>query len=321
MSNYKRSVRSSLPNYAELPKVEGGAGSAWGVFGADDQRGSINLLTPARVLQAATTIRMGEVIPLNAALDEFDPPLFGRAPLERAIRRAQGGLGLDDVYDNFNPQASSQWDGLGHFAYSAGQFYNGASLEEVENGRNGIEWWARSGIVGRGILLDLQRSAIEAYDPGSAHSFAPDDLDRALEAANVEPREGDILVIRTGFLRWYREASSETRAKLADRTALQACGLEHSERMAEYLWDLHPAAVVADNPSLEVWPLDPAAWPFGALHHLLIAQFGLAIGELWDLERLAESCAADGRNDFLLVSAPLHARGGFGSTSNAVAIR
>lgn len=313
-------MSEELPAYADLPRTDGGARSAWGVFGEHDQRGTINLLTPDRVLEAVAEVRSGEVISLNAPLDEFDPPLFGRAPITRTIRRAQGGLGLDDVYDGFNPQASSQWDGLGHFAYRADAFYNGATLADVELGRNGVEAWARTGIVGRGVLIDLAALLPEPFDPGSSHAFTPDDIAKVLSATGVEPRTGDVLVIRTGFLDWYRGLSSRERERIADKSNLRACGLEHSERMAEFLWDLHPAAVVADNPSLEVWPLG-TEWPFGALHHLLIAQLGLAIGELWDLEELATACSTDRRYTFLLASAPLHARGGFGSTANAVAIR
>ncbi|GAB7006363.1 cyclase family protein [Nocardioides sp. AN3] len=307
--------------YADLPLADGGARSGWGAFGAEDEVGTISRLTPARVREAARLVRTGDVFPLNAPLDEFDPPLFGRAPLSRTIRRAQGGLGLDDVYHDFNPQASSQWDGLGHFAFKEDVFFNGASLAEVEAGRNGIEAWATRGIVGRGVLLDLWESASKSYDPGSSHTFGPEDLEAARNAAGVEHRPGDILLLRTGFLNWYRSLDRSGREKLADKTALRACGLEHTERMASYLWDLELAAVVADNPSLEVWPLQREEWPFGALHHVLIAQFGMAIGELWDIEALAAACQADGRHEFLLTSAPLHARGGFGSTANALAIK
>jgi hypothetical protein len=64
-----------------------------------------------------------------------------------------------DVLDNFFPQISSQWDSLAHVAYSAGVFYNGATDNDVLIGhRNTIDHWARRGIVGRGVLLDLDRA-------------------------------------------------------------------------------------------------------------------------------------------------------------------
>ena len=93
--------------------------------------------------------------------------------------------------------------------------------------------------------------------------------------------------------------------------------------MARYLWDTHAAAVASDCPSVEVWPMDhsPGLFPFGSLHKVLLGQFGMAIGELWWLEELADDCASDGVHEFLLTSAPLNTRGGYGSTANALAIK
>jgi hypothetical protein len=88
------------------------------------------------------------------------------------------------------------------------------------------------------------------------------------------------------------------------------------------LWDLHVAAVAADNPALEVWPLTgPERTPDVFVHTSLLPLLGLPIGELWDLEALAEDCASDGRHDCFLVSAPLNVDGGVASPPNAVAVR
>ena len=63
------------------------------------------------------------------------------------------------MYDNFNPQQSSQWDSLGHAAYSPGVFYNGVSEDDVLAGRrNTIDYWARKGIAARAVVLDVARA-------------------------------------------------------------------------------------------------------------------------------------------------------------------
>ncbi|HSZ43683.1 MAG TPA: cyclase family protein, partial [Streptosporangiaceae bacterium] len=82
-------------------------------------------------------------------------------------------------------------------------------------------------------------------------------------------------------------------------------------------------AIASDTFAVEVWPIDPspAAHPFGFLHHLLIGQFGMALGELWWLSDLASSCAADGVHESFLVSVPMNAPGGIGSPANAMAIK
>jgi hypothetical protein len=86
------------------------------------------------------------------------------------------------------------------------------------------------------------------------------------------------------------------------------------------LWDMHIAALAADNPAVEVWPpssLDEA----GFAHLALLPLLGLPLGELWDLDGLADDCAADGVYVCLLTAAPLNVYGGVGSPANALAIK
>jgi kynurenine formamidase len=315
-----------LPRYDELDSAPGGGRSAWGLFGAEDNIGLLNLVTPAVTAAAAQLITTGEVIPLDLPLDYFNPPLFGRPAVQVQTKVSADGQGLDEVYNDFNPQSSSQWDSLAHVAYGADNFYNGATLSDVtEKGRNSIGHWARKGIATRGVLLDLERAAAadgRAYDPGSAHTFSVDDLERARAASGVELREGDVLVLRTGFVGWYASLSDDERTRISTREGLRACGLEHTEDMARYLWDTHVCAVATDAPALEVWPMerDGDHYPFGMLHRLILGQFGMGIGELWSLDVLAQRCAQQQRSAFFLASAPLHFIGGIGSTANALAI-
>ena len=130
-------------------------------------------------------------------------------------------------------------------------------------------------------------------------------------------------LLHTGFLAWYQQQSSADKAVMSQRTALESVGLEHSEAMARYLWDSHASAIASDNPAVEVWPPDrePGAWPFGFLHHVLIAQFGMALGELWWLADLAADCERDGVYEMFFTAAPLHVPGGIGSPANALAVK
>jgi kynurenine formamidase len=317
---------ASLPDYDHLPVNDDGVPSAWGLFGADDSIGLVNLLTPEVVRRAVELARRGEVFSLNAPLDFFDPPLFGRPRLRQETQPARDGWGLNEVLHDFNPQASSQWDALSHVSYKLGSFYNGASLNDVlRDGRNTVSHWAARGIAGRGILLDLERSAGgegRSYDPGTSHAFSVEDIERARLSAGIEFAAGDVLLLRTGYTRWYSNASGRVRDRIRSRDELRACGIEHTEDMARYLWNAHIAAIASDCPSVEVWPMDhsDAVRPFGCLHQVLLGQFGMPIGELWWLDALADDCARDGVYEFLLVSAPLNSRS-FGSPANALAIK
>jgi kynurenine formamidase len=311
------------PSYRELPEADGGARSAWGLFGADDSLGLMNLVTPAKAVQGAGLVRRGAVFPLDLPSDFLDPPMFGRGATRRTTLETRRGAALDDVHDNFYPQSGSQWDALAHVAFDRDRFYNGRTTEEVRAGANTIDHWAARGVVSRAVVLDVSAVVDERGGPGTAVELTAADLDAAHRASGVEIATGDVLVLHTGFLTWYGTLPRAERVRISNRDHLRAAGIEHTPEMAEYLWDLHVAAAVTDAPALEVWPPDHSreAWPWGFLHQVLIGQFGLAIGELWWLQDLVADCRADGRWEAMLVSAPMHARGGIGSPANALAIK
>ena len=317
-----------LPRYDELPVADRGGRSGWGLFGPDDSVGLLNQQTPESVRDAARLVHRGAVFPLNAELDALNPPLIARRGLPRhgLIHPPGPGLsGLDDVYDNFNPQQSSQWDSLGHAAYSPGVFYNGATEDDVLAGRrNTIDYWARRGIVARAVVLDVARALPAAgrdYRPPLATAFTVEDLELARAVTGVSYSPGCVILLHTGFLGWYSELPYQDRADWV--RDLRAPGVEHTEEMARYLWDSGAMAIASDTFAVEVWPPEPGpdAYPFGFLHRVLIAQFGMALGELWSLGDLAADCADDGVFECLLTSAPLNGRGGIASPPNALALK
>jgi kynurenine formamidase len=314
---------SGLPSYDDLPDAPDGGRSGWGLFGPDDNLGLVNLMTPERVVEAARLVRRGAVFSLNAPVGAFSPGVAATrgAPRHHVMYSSSSGS-FDDVYDNFYPQGSSQWDSLGHVGYGPERFYNGATAEDVSSGkRNGIEHWARHGLAGRAVVLDMVRTCAEAgrpYDIGSSTAFSVSDLEQARAQAGVEYRPGDVLIIHTGFAKWFLEQSPATR--LSVQRATSTPGIAHGEEMCRYLWDAHLAAVVSDTYAVEVFPPD---WkdPVGFMHRILIGQFGMALGELWWTDDLAADCAADRVYEAFLVSAPMHAPGGIGSPANALAIK
>src|SRR5579875_3841490 len=317
----------SVPRYDDLPVAPLRARHAWGIFGQEDSVGRLNLLGPERVLEAVRLVRKGSVFPLDAALDAFEPPLDdSRAPARHRILEGRGREGLehlDDVLDDYFPQVSSQWDSLAHIAAVPGLFYNGATPDDVLSGRrNTIDHWHRLGIVTRGVLLDVKRAREQAGgdDTGAvdtshgAVTLSVADLEGARRRAGVEFSTGCIVLVRTGFRAWYAAQPSSVRASLPH--ARESPGLQHSEEMARYLWDSGAAAVASDTSAVEVWPPDWAreSYDWGFLHRALIGRLGIPLGELWDLEALADDCDADGTYEFLVASAPLHLAGGIGST-------
>ena len=311
---------TELPSYEDLPLAPDGGRSGWGVFGPDDNVGLFNLQTPEGVLNASALIRKGVIFPLDAPIDAYTPPLTASRGIPRhRILHERGASHFDDVYDNFYPQGSSQWDALAHFGYGNGLFYNGATEDEILAGqRNTIDHWARRGIVGRAVLFDMVRTLADAgrpYDPGTNTSFSVDDLELARARAGVELQPGDVLLVHTGFAAWYL---GQDRAKRVTFTRnLATPGLGRGEEMCRYLWDSHVSAVASDTYGVESFPGGDAR----NLHTMLIGQFGMALGELWWTEDLARHCADDGIYEMFFSSMPLNAPGAIGSPPNAMAIK
>jgi kynurenine formamidase len=327
-----RAVRSAMshapkiPSYDELPVRPGApAGAAWGVFGDDDEVGTINLLTPERVVAATSSIRTGKVFALNLPINIPDPPLFTRGKHTHTVKIFPGAeFVLDDFLDNFYPQASSQWDALAHVKHPVHGAYNGIpDIQMTGRGgtRLGIDNLARRGIAGRGVLADVARyydRVGKSINFTKAESIPLDDVKATLEDEGVELQAGDILLIRIGWTKFYLSASAQIKEELSKETVVP--GIEGSERTARWLWDNHLAAVASDSPALEALPKTPGE-EMEFLHFHMLAFFGMPIGEMWNLEGLAEDCAADGNYDFFLTSAPLNIPGGVGSPPNALAIK
>jgi kynurenine formamidase len=325
---------TSLPSYRDLPKVND-LPASWGLLGSGgpDYFGCLNLMTPEKLVAAARLVTRGAVFPLNWSADLPDPPLFGRGRHTHEV--IDRPTGHDDVLHAWNTQSSSQWDGFRHIKNVPNGFYDGVPDEE-----HGVDHWARRGIAGRAVLCDVGRWRAAEGRPlryGESDVIEPDDILATLESQGSPLETGDVLLMRTGWTEWYETSTDEAkRAELSDRATLKAPGLPSGERTAEFLWDLHIAAIGADNPGVEVWPQGtgqdaqqvaelranhPERMHEVFAHSLLLPMLGIPLGEMFDLSRLAEDCAADGRYACLFVSAPLNVPHGVATPPNALAIK
>lgn len=312
-------------NYSELG-ADGACpvGAAWSEYGHGDQVGSINLLTASSVLESVKLVRKGAVFSLNWSLDMPNPALFGRKHMQHTICFDEGGA--DDHYDSFFPQGSTQWDSLGHIIHPEHGFYQGFRHEDINGGPNsrlGIEHWANRGIVGRFALADIERYRRKIGRPlraNEADEVSVEEIEACLEAQGTAISSGTILLLRFGWINWYESSDETTRVRLAQSDDFPACGLARSENTARWIWERELAAIAGDNPALEVQPFDPGSKD-GFLHYRLIPLLGMAIGEMFSLDALAEDCASDGCFEGMLVSAPLNKNGGVGSPANALAIK
>lgn len=153
-------------------------------------------------------------------------------------------------------------------------------------------------------------------DPWSTYAISYKELEAALADQGTQTRQGDILLVRSGYVKRHNEASEEER-KVGTQGS-QSIGLSPSEDTVRWLYSRHFAAVAGDTFGFEALPRDFEN-PF-ALHEWMLVFWGTPIGELWNLEGLSKTCEELSRWTFFLTSAPLNIRGGVGSPPGAIAI-
>jgi kynurenine formamidase len=340
-------VRASLgsddafPTYRELlARTDAPPGSAWGVFGPDDELGTLNHLTPERVRDGMACVRHGAVINLDLPLDAFSPSLIPtRKPLEHHMF-ASNDFHRDEYLDSLYTQNASQLDGLRHMGHPDYGFYNGYDPQRFDPGDPflGVNRMADHGIVGRGVLVDIDRHLRRtgrSIDHDTNEAIGIDVIAEAVDAQGVELRPGDILMLRFGWIDYHlNQIDDQQRAR--NTNPIRCPGLAPDQATVAWLWDNRFSVVTTDNVAVEAWPA-PGTSPFvtdaersgelprgshtGIMHRILIPLLGMVLGELWALDELAEACERDGVYDCMVVSKPLNLTGGAGSPANALAIR
>jgi kynurenine formamidase len=291
----------------------------WGRWGADDERGALNWITPAKRAAAAALVRDGLVVSCAVELPTRPGP-GNPVPAQHMMlmagdaRDAAGVPGLETALDfvgvAFHGVAVSHIDALCH-VFVAGRMYNGfdAGLVKSVGAQRNSVMAARDGIVSRGVLLDIPRlRGVEWLEPGDC--ILPDELVAAERAQGTEVGEGDVLLVCTG-----RDAR---RAKLGpwDTTQLLA-GLHPT--CAPWLHARRIAVLGSDGIS-DPLPANAApGWPI-PIHQCCLVAMGVHLLDNLELGRLAATCAQRHRWEFLFALAPLRIEGGTGSPVNPLAI-
>jgi kynurenine formamidase len=295
--------------------------SNWGRWGVDDERGTVNFITPDAVRHAAACVRRGVVFSLGLDLGA-DGPQFGQAgrvnPLH-IMTATDGPMSADPAGPRYADdvvvmplQCATQWDSLAHVHYG-GRLYNGHPASSITAGgaaRNGIDKMA-AGIVGRGVLLDVARlRGVEALAPGEA--IGPADLEAAERRQGVRTDRGDVLLVRTGYIRIFTVYGDRVYYMKQTPGLGTAC--------VEWLHAREVAAVATDTSMVEVYPPEDPKILF-PLHMLCIRDMGLTLGEMFDLDELAADCAADGVSEGFFVAMPMPVVGGSGSPLNPLVVK
>jgi kynurenine formamidase len=313
----------------------------WGKWGDNDQVGTINYITPEKMVAASRLVKRGRSFPLCAPFEADGPwsgSFFRRNPIRTMIMHGgdehiashlegfggsvgeavkamyQGPMRFADDVIVMNLQSGTQWDALSHVWYDS-KLYNGfpsAAITGLGATRNGIEKVVELGqVVTRGVLLDVARHrGLKHLAPNTI--ITPDELEATEKAQGMGVEPGDVVMVRTGW--WQRFV--ETRN--GDEFLVGSPGL--SWRCAEWLHNRKAAAIACDNVAVEVSP--PEIEGITLLFHMLaLREMGMMLGEMWDLEALGADCAQDHVYECMLVAQPLLLPGAVGSPVNPLAIK
>lgn len=303
--------------------------SNWGRWGGDDALGTVNFIGAAERTAARDLIRTGESFSLSLPFDNEGPQVGWKrrvnpvhtmmsTGLDTAeIMGLPHGLSVADDAVYMPLQCSTQWDGLGH-VFDHGIGWNGreAGRTVTSDGdlATGIERIADR-VVGRGVLLDVGRAVGRDGELPDGYAITPEELDETVrrQGTTSQLRRGDIVLVRTGQLTRVRRGPGWGRYAGGDAPGL-------SFTTAEWLHRSEIAAIATDTWGAEVRPNEfPDSMQ--PLHQVLLPHVGLLLGEMWDLDGLAQACAADGVYEFFLAAQPLPFTGAVGSPVNPVAIR
>jgi hypothetical protein len=121
----------------------------------------------------------------------------------------------------------------------------------------------------------------------SRHEIPIMEIEETLKWQGTTLMQGDILMIRSGYVRWHNEAN-EAERKSGTRDNSVAIGVQANENTVRWFYDKHLAALVGDTVAFEAWP--PKFTDGWCLHEWILVHWGMPIGEMWDLEKLSEKC-------------------------------
>jgi kynurenine formamidase len=280
--------------------------SNWGRWGKDDQRGALNLITPAKRKQAAALVKEGVSVSLSADADTVQA-VDNPTPYEVVMQ----GIASDRIAVSYHGIAHTHLDSLAHIN-EQGVFYNGYRPDPDEvmknrHSKNSIHN-VKQGIFTRGVLIDIPRLKNVPYlEPGTP--IYVEDLEAWEKQAGVKVGAGDALFVRTGVWARRKALGPYLRGRAEGG---RSAGLDPS--VIPWLKARDIALLASDHPQY----VSPSALR-GAVHDFALVYLGVHLIDNCDLEALGDAAAARRRWEFLLTVSPLAIPGGTGSPVNPIA--
>jgi kynurenine formamidase len=289
--------------------------SNWGRWGADDELGAANFITPEKRKQAAALVTEGISVSMAHNVIQEDA-VDASAILDRRLLRVSP-TGASDMYQysgSYHGTIHSHLDSLDCHIMYEGKGYNGVPWEDVEAAGGcprGSILAHKDGIVTRGILFDATllpgRATAEGWlEPGTAITYADLIELEKIQGVTVEP--GDVILLHTG--RWMR------REALGAWPTSEGVAGYHAD-VAYFMKERGVSFIGHD-----MWnDVSPSGIPNVRLpmHSLALVSLGVSIFDNLDFGDVAEVARELGRYEFMFTAAPLRIEMGMGSPLNPIA--
>lgn len=290
----------------------------WGRWGSDDERGTLNLITPQTTLDALRFCTTGRLYQLGLPVQRSGVPHMSHrgGPQRLTLINHQDesmhapfggrpGIGTGEDILVLPTHDGTHIDALCHI-YADDGMYNGFPPDGVAPytgaAHGGIE---RAGAFAtKGVLFDVPAlKGVPWLEPG--YCVTPADLEQCLERQGATLPPGSAALVRTGWVEQFlAEGEGDT------HTGQPGIGVD----AADWLADADVAVIGCDNTAVEHTPFD--AGLFLPVHVACLVDNGIHLLEHVHLAQLA----ADGCHEFLFLTAPLLVTGATGSPVNPVAI-
>jgi kynurenine formamidase len=279
-------------------------------FGPDDQTGATNRITPAVTKAAAAEIQEGKVITMTNDLVD-GVPLFGTR-FSKTILTATGLVPGAELGENKLTYMEDTWlsqshvgthlDGMGHIGWGD-CYYNQTPMGKYVNQnrmtRLGLEHL--KSFATRGVIIDavkvFQKEGKLKSNPACRKPclaggtvITPADLEAGLKMYNVTLREGDVVIIHTGWEDLFLQYPAQNALYNSSEPGIGIAA-------AKFLTDHKVVAVGSDNWAVEVIPFENPKLVF-AIHQHLLTNNGVHIMENVRTDLIAEEAARTGRATF-----------------------
>lgn len=312
------------PAQAQSAPATGGGQRWWpSKWGAEDEAGATNHMTPAKTLDAARWIRDGKVYRIGRVYEQGMPMFGARAFSLRIPGAPTGGPfgGNKLIYnDEFLAaeigQAGTQFDGLGHIGIQLGKdgdksemrYYNGFTAQDVNDAyglrKLGVE--KLKPIFTRGHLIDMVALKGGMMDAGQEITVA--DIRAALARQNMQEADikpGDGIFFHTGWgSLWMKNNDRYNGGE-------PGIGVE----VANWVIQKDLAVTGADTWAVEVVPNPDKNLAF-PVHGMLICQHGIVNHENLVFDELI----AEKKYQFVYVFTPSPIKGATGSNGAPIAM-